>query len=300
MYDYSGFYNLLNKKNKKKSDLITELNISSRTIAKIGKGEKLGTRTLNKLCEYFNCTTEDLFKVISNNAILQRLRDEKNNKISGGLYHEIQIRMTYNSNHMEGSTLTEEQTRRIFETKTIDSTNTPIDDIIETVNHFRAIDYCIDVADTPLNEDIIKKIHFLLKKSTYDETLDWFNVGNYKLRPNTVGGKKTTSPKNVEKAVQNLLILYNSKKTITINDIISFHYEFESIHPFQDGNGRVGRLIAFKECLRHNITPFIIEEHKKYFYYRGLNESNYEQGFLIDTCLDGQDTFQKLVDYFEV
>lgn len=300
MYNYDGLYQLLEKNNLKKSDLTKELNISSKTIAKFSRGEKVADSVVNKLCTYFICEQSDIYTT-SSNPILDLLKEEKDHSISGGLYHELQIRMTYNSNHIEGSSLDEDQTRRIFETNTIDShDNLPVDDIIETVNHFRAIDYCIDVANDTLSEDIIKHIHFLLKTHTKDETLAWFRVGDYKERANVVGGKKTTPPSLVSKEMKKLLKKYNSIKSVDIKDIVEFHYEFESIHPFQDGNGRVGRLIAFKECLKHNIIPFIIEDRKKYFYYRGLQEWDTEPGFLIDTCLDGQDTFKKLLELFDL
>lgn len=301
MYNYDNLYTLLEKHQISKSDLTTLLHISSRTIAKISRGEKVANSVIKKLCAYFQCSEEDIYTKIPNNLILQRLIEEKEHKISGGLYHELQIRMTYNSNHIEGSTLNEDQTRRIFETNTIDATDGAlVDDIIETVNHFRAIDYCIDIAEETLSEDIIKHIHFLLKSHTKDETLSWFNVGDYKARPNVVGGIQTTHPNEVQLAMAKLLKDYHSLSSITIADIIAFHYNFEIIHPFQDGNGRVGRLIAFKECLKHNIIPFIIEDRKKHFYYRGLREWKDEKGYLIDTCLDGQDTFKKILQLFDL
>ena len=220
--------------------------------------------------------------------------------MSGGLYHELQVRMTYNSNHIEVSRLSEKQTRQIFETNTITADGIPVDDIIETVNHFRAIDYVIDTAEEPLSEDIIKKLHSIIKQNTKDSKLDWFQVGDYKKRANVVGGRETTKPKDVPRCMKNLLSKYEAYTTITIGEIISFHYEFEHIHPFQDGNGRVGRLIALKECLRYNIVPFIIEDYKKMFYYRGLCEWEHEKGYLIDTCLDGQDTFKELMSMFDL
>lgn len=251
---------------------------------------------MSKLCSYFSCGKDDLCRIESDNPILQILREEKEHKISGGLYHELQIRMTYNSNHIEGSKLSEDQTRRIFETNTLDAEeDLPVDDIIETVNHFRAIDYCIDIAEESLSEDIIKHLHYLLKSRTKDETLSWVKVGDYKLRPNVVGGIETTAPKNVAIDIKALLSAYLKKKMLTLKDIIDFHYRFERIHPFQDGNGRVGRLIAFKECLKNNLMPFIIEDQKKHYYYRALKEYNNEPGFLVDTCYDGQDTFRALV-----
>nr|WP_298579435.1 Fic family protein [uncultured Olegusella sp.] len=301
MYNYDGLNKKLKERNLKKSDLTSVLRISSRTLAKISKGEKLADSVMSKLCNYFSCSKDDLCRIVSDNPILQILREEKEHKISGGLYHELQIRLTYNSNHIEGSKLSEDQTRRIFETNTLDAEeNLPVNDIIETVNHFRAIDYCIDRAEDPLSEDIIKHLHYLLKSRTKDETLSWFKVGEYKLRPNVVGGIETTAPKNVRTDIKALLSAYLKKETLTFKDIIDFHYQFERIHPFQDGNGRVGRLIAFKECLKNNLVPFIIEDQKKYYYYRGLKEYSNEPGFLIDTCYDGQDSFRALVQLFGI
>lgn len=243
----------------------------------------------------------ELFSLASDNHILQILREEKGAKISGGLYHELQVRMTYNSNHIEGSKLTEDQTRLIFETRTIDAGDgIPVDDIIETSNHFRAIDYVIDKAEEPLSEDIIKHIHLLLKQGTKDSSLEWFAVGDYKRRANTVGGVETCKPGEVPKAMAKLITKFNSKKDITFEDIVEFHADFEYIHPFQDGNGRVGRLIALKECLRFNITPFIIEDSKKAFYYRGLANWKQERGWLLDTCRDGQDTFRRLLKLLDI
>ena len=301
MISYKGLEAKLNERGITRSDLTKELGISSRTIAKIGRGEKLSRVVMDKLCGYFSCTAAELFRGISDNPILQTLREEKAAKISGGLYHELQVRMTYNSNHIEGSRLTEDQTRLIFETNTLDAGDgVPVDDILETVHHFRAIDYVIDCADDMLTEEIIKELHFILKRDTKDSTLDWFAVGDYKKRPNVVGGWETTKPKDVPARMKNLLDTYNAKREVTINDVIAFHAEFEQIHPFQDGNGRVGRLIALKECLRFNIVPFLIEDSKKAFYYRGLSEWDNEKGWLTDTCLDGQDTFKRLLGMFEL
>lgn len=235
------------------------------------------------------------------NPILQILKEEKDVKISGGLYHELQIKMTYNSNHIEVSKLSEDQTRLIFETRTIDATDgVLVDDIIETSNHFRAIDYVIDVAMQPLSEEIIKHLHLLLKQSTKDSTLEWFAVGDYKRKANIVGGRKTCKPSEVPSAMKTLLDHYLTKKNVTFEDIIEFHTDFEYIHPFQDGNGRVGRLIALKECLRFNFIPFIIEDSKKAYYYRGLSKWNEEKGWLIDTCLDGQDTFKEILKMLDI
>ncbi len=299
MYNYQGLIKKLKELKIGKSEIAKKLGLSSRTIAKIAKGEKLSRLTLQKFAGYFGCLIEELCREESSNKILQALRDEKSAKISGGLYHEVQIRLTYNSSHIEGSKLSEDQTRMIFETATVDTADgVPVDDIIETTNHFRAVDFCIDRAEETLTEELIKEIHKILKTATKDSMLSWFKVGDYKARANTVGGNITTAPENVEKEMKALLEGYNSKEKITFEDIVDFHYNFESIHPFQDGNGRVGRLIAFKECLKWNIVPFIIEDSKKNFYYRGLREYKEEKGFLIDTCYDGQDTFNALVEYF--
>ena len=300
MISYDGLYEQLRRAGITKTDL-TAIGISSRTIAKIAKGEKLSRKTMLKIADYLKCDADILYRKISPNKILQILRDEKDAKISGGLYHELQILMTYNSNHIEGSRLTKEQTRMIFETNTIDiDDGVPIDDILETVHHFRAIDYVIDVAEDELTEEIIKHLHFIIKHDTKDATLNWFAVGDYKRKANVVGGLETTKPKDVPARMKALLSDYNSKRAITVNDIIAFHADFEYIHPFQDGNGRVGRLIILKECLRHNIIPFIIEDRKKSFYYRGLSKWKTEKGWLTDTCLDGQDTFIKLLDILDI
>ncbi len=301
MYSYDGLNNLLKAKGMKKSDLTRELGISSRTIAKIGKGEKLADHVIVRLCDFFGCEKEDIVVEVSDNKILQALREEKYAKISGGIYHETQVRLTYNSNRMEGSKLSEDQTRLIFETNTIGAEEgVPVDDIIETANHFRAIDYVIDCADEPLTEDIIKELHKILKMGTKDSHLSWFTVGGYKSKPNVVGGQETTPPSKVSGEMKKLLAEYSKIDTVSVRDIIKFHHDFEKIHPFQDGNGRVGRLIAFKECLHFNIVPFIIEDSKKMFYYRGLKEWNGEQGFLIETCLDSQDTYKALLRYFDI
>ncbi len=301
MISYEGLERALKEKKIGKTELSTQLGLSTRTVAKIAKGERLSKASIQKISDFVGVPSELLMREISDNKILQILRDEKEANLSGGLYHEIQVRMTYNSNHIEGSKLSEDQTRYIFETNTIDAGDgIPVDDILETVHHFRAIDYVIDNAEEILTEDIIKKLHYILKQYTKDSTLSWFAVGDYKKRANMVGGKKTTKPADVHRAMEKLLNEYNIKENVTIDDIISFHAEFELIHPFQDGNGRVGRLIVLKECLRHNIIPFIIEDTKKNYYYRGLNEWKNEKGWLTDTCLDGQDAFKKLLDEFEI
>ena len=301
MIRYNGLYSKLAEKGITKTDLSKELGISSKTIAKIARGEKLSKATLQKIATFLSCSHEELWEEVSDNAILQVLREEKEAHLSGGLYHELQVRMTYNSNHIEGSKLTEDQTRLIFETNTIDvGDGILVDDILETVHHFRAIDYVIDKAEEELSEEIIKHIHYLLKHDTKDSTLSWFAVGDYKKRANVVGGRETAKPKDVPGRMRELLADYNAKAKVTIEEVVAFHAEFEHIHPFQDGNGRVGRLIALKECLHHNIIPFIIEDNKKGFYYRGLSEWRNEKGWLTDTCLDGQDAFIRLLDILDI
>lgn len=235
-------------------------------------------------------------------TLLAILQEEKASKYSGGIYHKTQIDLTYNSNHMEGSRLTHDQTRFIFETNTIGIENevVNVDDIIETTNHFRCIDMIIDHVKTELNEKFIKELHFILKSGTSDSKKDWFAVGNYKKFPNEVGNMKTPLPEEVDNLMKDLLKEYNSKKEKTFEDILDFHVQFERIHPFQDGNGRIGRLIMFKECLKYNIVPFIIEDNLKMFYYRGLKEWNNERGYLVDTCLTAQDRYKSCLDYFRI
>lgn len=300
-YSYDGLERFLSVKGMTKTSLATELGISSKTMAKMSRGEKIADHVLKRIADYFSCSVSELCAEKTNNLLLQTLRDEKDAKISGGLYHELQVRMTYNSNHIEGSKLSEDQTRLIFETRTINATGgVPVDDIIETVNHFRAIDYVIDVAEDELTEEIIKELHRILKQGTADASLSWFAVGDYKKRANVVGGRETAKPKDVPARMKALLSSYSAVDVITVDDIIAFHHDFESIHPFQDGNGRVGRLIALKECLHYGIVPFIIEDAKKAFYYRGLAEWEDEKGYLIDTYLDGQDTFKRLLAMFDI
>ena len=300
-YSYDGLERFLSAKGMTKTSLATELGISSKTMAKMSRGEKIADHVLKRIADYFFCSITELCAEKTDNLILQTLRDEKDAKISGGLYHELQVRMTYNSNHIEGSKLSEDQTRMIFETRTINATGgVPVDDIIETVNHFRAIDYVIDVAEDELTEEIIKELHRILKQGTADAALSWFAVGDYKKRANVVGGRETAKPKDVPTRMKALLSSYSAADVITVDDIIAFHHDFESIHPFQDGNGRVGRLIALKDCLPYDIVPFIIEDAKKAFYYRGLAEWENEKGYLIDTCLDGQDTFKRLLAMFDI
>ena len=235
-------------------------------------------------------------------TLLDCLRREKDSSLKGGIYHKIQIDLTYNSNHIEGSKLTHDQTRYIFETKTLGVTNkaVKVDDIVETVNHFRCIDLIIEGAHTKLSESFIKQLHFILKSGTTDNQKSWFRVGDYKQLENEVGGSETTKPAEVADAIKVLLKEYNSKSKITFDDILDFHVRFESIHPFQDGNGRVGRLIMFKECLKYNIVPFIITEELKIYYYRGIKNWKNERGYLRDTCLTGQDEMKATLDYFGI
>ena len=235
-------------------------------------------------------------------TLLAFLKREKDSGLKGGIYHKIQIDLTYNSNHIEGSKLTHDQTRYIFETKTFGVTDkaVKVDDIIETVNHFHCIDLVIEGANTKLTESFIKQLHFILKSGTTDSQKSWFKVGDYKMLENEVGGSETTKPAEVAGAIKALLKEYNSKSEITFDDILDFHVRFESIHPFQDGNGRVGRLIMFKECLKHNIVPFIITEELKMYYYRGIKNWKEERGFLRDTCLTGQDAMKATLDYFGI
>lgn len=236
------------------------------------------------------------------NALLSVLREEKKKQRKGGIYHKVQIDLTYNSNHIEGSRLTHDQTRYIFETNTIgfESGAVNVDDVVETANHFRCIDMVIDNAMYPLSETLIKRLHLTLKNGTSDSRKDWFAVGEYKRVPNEVGGRDTTAPEKVEAEISELLSGYNAVPNHTLEQIIAFHHDFECIHPFQDGNGRIGRLILFKECLKNNIVPFIIEDDLKMFYYRGLHEWNHKHGYLVDTCLTAQDRFKAYLDYFRI
>ena len=235
--------------------------------------------------------------------LLAILREQKEMKMKGGIYHKTQIDLTYNSNHIEGSRLTHDQTRYIFETNTIGVTAdeaVKVDDIVETMNHFRCIDLIIDKAEEPLSEELVKTLHSTLKSGTSDSRKDWFAVGDYKRLPNEVGGENTCEPEMVHDSMQRLLQEYNEKLHHTLEDILDFHVRFEKIHPFQDGNGRVGRLIMFKECLRSGIVPFIITDEMKMFYYRGLREWGHTDGYLTDTCLSAQDQFKAALDYFRI
>lgn len=235
--------------------------------------------------------------------ILKRLREEKNSGLKGGLYHKLQVEMAYNSNRIEGSRLTEDQTRYIYETNTIGMAGDVainVDDVIETTNHFAAVDFVLETAEQGLSQDWIKQVHAILKQGTSDARKSWFRVGDYKLVPNEVGGRETSAPEQVVEDMERLLERYRQEESVSLESILDFHVSFERIHPFQDGNGRVGRLIMFKECLNHQVTPFIITDELKYFYYRGLNEWGDINGFLMDTCLTAQDKFKRYLEYFRV
>jgi Fic family protein len=235
-------------------------------------------------------------------TLLERLRVERQMQLHGGIYHKVQIDLTYNSNHMEGSRLTHDQTRFIYETNTIGAENEAlnVDDVVETANHFRCIDLVIDKARAPLTEALIKELHRILKSGTSDSRKTWFAVGDYKKVANEVGGQETTPPKQVHKALSRLLTAYQAKEKKTLNDLLDFHVAFERIHPFQDGNGRIGRLILLKECLHYGIVPFIIDERHRMFYYRGIREWDRMPGYLQDTCLLMQDDFKAILAYFEI
>ena len=282
------------------------LGVKPATISKYEAGTlEPNIESLKKLAELFEVSVDELLKEdefdVSKINVLEVLREQKKMKLKGNLYHNTQIIFAYNTNHIEGSKLTEDQTRYIYETNTLlteKESITNLDDIIETVNHFKLVDYMLDVADEELTEEMIKEFHKILKEGTSDSRKDWFNVGDYKKLANEAGNMKTTLPKNVQKDMVKLMQWYNSLEKIIIEDIIEFHYRFECIHPFQDGNGRVGRIIMFKECLKNNIIPFIILDKDKLFYYRGLKEYKAEKGYLIDTCLNAQDQYIRLIEYF--
>ena len=294
--------------NMTQNEIAEVLGVKSTTISKYESGIlEPNIESLKKLSELFNVSIDELLKDdnfdVSKINILDILREQKNMKLKGNLYHNTQISFAYNTNHIEGSKLTEDQTRYIYETNTLlasKDTIIGIDDILETANHFKLVDYMLDIADKKLTEKMIKEFHKILKEGTSDSIKEWFIVGDYKKLPNEVGGLKTTEPKNVERDMKKLLEWYNSINQITIKEIIEFHSKFEKIHPFQDGNGRIGRIIAFKECLKNNIVPFIILDNEKLFYYRGLNEyqSNKEKGYLIDTCLNAQDQYIEMIKYY--
>ncbi len=300
---YNKLFEVLGQRNITKTELRENIKISTATLAKLSKNELISMKVLEDICNFLNCQPGDIMemeKEVNKTTLLYRFREEKQIKLKGGIYHQTQVKLAYNSNHMEGSRLTEDQTRYIYETNTIGIEKEPanIDDIIETVNHFQCFDYILDCAEDVLSESMIKEIHRILKSNTSDSRLEWFNVGDYKQRSNMVGDSKTAPPGRVGKEMKRLLFEYRQKETITFEDIVEFHYNFEKIHPFQNGNGRVGRLIIFKECLKYDIIPFIIDERHKLYYYRGLKEFGNERGYLTDTCLSAQDTYRELLEYF--
>lgn len=301
----------LYRENKKmtQNDIADILEVNAATVSKYESGAlEPSIESLKRLAELFEISIDELLSDeegkfdISKINVLDTLREQKEMKLKGNLYHQTQVSFAYNTNHIEGSTLTEDQTRYIFETNTIlfeGDTIAKVDDILETSNHFKLVDYMLDVADKELTEKMIKEFHKILKEGTSDSRVEWFNVGEYKQRANTIGsGIKTTLPNNVGKEMSKLMDWYNSLKQVTIKEIIEFHYRFESIHPFQDGNGRIGRIIMFKECLENNIVPFIIQDADKLFYYRGLKEYKSEKGYLTDTCLNAQDQYIKMIEYY--
>ena len=300
----------LYRENKRmtQNDVADILDVSPATISKYESGAlEPNIESLKRLAELFDVSVDELVKEddfdVSKINILEVLREQKNMKLKGNLYHNTQITFSYNTNHIEGSKLTEDQTRYIYETNTLlteKDSITDLDDVLETANHFKLVDYMLDIADKKLTEKMIKEFHKILKEGTLDNRKDWFVVGDYKKLPNEVGGLKTTEPKNVERDIRKLLEWYGALKQVTINEIIEFHAKFEKIHPFQDGNGRIGRIIAFKECLKNNIVPFIILDKEKLFYYRGLNQyqTNKEKGYLIDTCLNAQDQYMNMIEYY--
>lgn len=288
-------------------DIAEILEVEPGTISKYESGIiEPNIESLKRLAETFGITVDELINndekfELSKINVLEVLREQREMKLKGNLYHNTQIIFAYNTNHIEGSKLTEEQTRHIFETNSIlfeGQTITNVDDILETVNHFKMVDYMLDIADRELTEEMIKEFHKILKEGTMDSRKDWFMVGDYKKVVNEAGGIKTTEPKNVQRDMSKLMDWYNSLENKTLNEIVEFHVKFERIHPFQDGNGRVGRIIMFKECLKNGIIPYIILDKDKLFYYRGLKEYKNEKGYLIDTCLNAQDQYIKMIEYY--
>ncbi|HZJ89568.1 MAG TPA: Fic family protein [Bacilli bacterium] len=304
--NYEKLFKVLEERKLTLTKLSHDLKISSTTLSKLGKGDYISLQTLEKISVYLNLQPGDIFSFPQKkreSAIVTRLRSEKKHKIKGGLYHETQVLLTFNSNNIEGSTISLDLTRNIFETNQVligQEKTLNIDDVTETINHFRAIDYMLDIIYEPLNEQIIKDLHLLLKRNTKDEKLDWFRVGSYKEVPNVVSGYETTPPEDVACEMSELINRYENGAKKTFKAIIDFHYHFEKIHPFQDGNGRVGRLIAFKELLRHNHVPFTIDQALKNLYYRGFIMYPENKAYLFETCLAGQDKYKKLCDYFKV
>ena len=295
------------KNNMTQKEIAEILGVEPGTISKYESGMiEPNIESLKRLADTFNITVDELIKDeekfdLTKVNVLEVLREQKEMELKGNLYHNTQVIFAYNTNHIEGSKLTEDQTRYIFETNTIlfeGQTVASVDDILETANHFKLVDYMLDVAEEKLTEEMIKKFHKILKEGTSDSRKEWFNVGDYKKLANETGNMHTSLPKNVARDMAKLMEWYNSLEKITIKEIIEFHYRFERIHPFQDGNGRVGRIIMFKECLKNNIVPFIILDKEKLFYYRGLKEYKNEKGFLVDTCLNAQDQYIEMLKFY--
>jgi Fic family protein len=300
------------RENKKmtQKDIAEILEVEPGTVSKYESGTlEPNIESLKRLAETFEITVDELINEenetfdVSKINVLEVLKEQKDMKLKGNLYHNTQVIFAYNTNHIEGSKLTEDQTRYIFETNTIlfdGETVASVDDILETANHFKLVDYMLDVAEEKLTEEMIKEFHKILKEGTMDSRKEWFNVGDYKKVVNEAGSMKTSTPKQTPKDMMKLMEWYNSLSKVTIKEIIEFHARFEKIHPFQDGNGRVGRMIAFKECLKNNIVPFIIMDKDKLFYYRGLKEyqNKTEKGYLIDTCLNAQDQYTSMIEYY--
>ena len=295
------------RRNMTQSEIADILGVKAATISKYEAGTlDPNIESIKKLAQTFGITIDELLKDeddfdISKINLLEILREQKDMKLKGNLYHNTQIVFAYNTNHIEGSKLTEEQTRYIFETNSIlfeGETVASVDDILETANHFKLVDYMLDIADKDLTEDIIKEFHKILKEGTMDSRKEWLMVGEYKKVVNEAGNIKTSTPSQTPKDMVKLMEWYNSLEQITIKEIIEFHFRFERIHPFQDGNGRIGRIIMFKECLKNNIIPFIILDKDKLFYYRGLKEYKNEKGYLVDTCLNAQDQYIKMIEYY--
>lgn len=300
---YTKLFLLLSEKNISKTELQKRVGMSSTTMAKLSKNENVSIKIIEDICKTLNCQPGDILEMsnTTDKQLLRMLRDEKEMRLKGGLYHQTQVKLAYNSNRIEGSKLSEDQTRYIYETNTIATEKeetASIDDITETINHFQCFDYMLDIAEDRLSEDIIKKFHRILKNNTSDSRKEWFNVGDYKKKPNMIGDQRTIPPLKVKGEMAKLLTDYNQIQKVRFEDIVEFHYKFETIHPFQDGNGRVGRMIIFKECLKNEILPFIIDEQYKLFYYRGLKEFSVERGYLIDTCFSAQDRYKELLEYF--
>ena len=306
MISYKKLFLLMEEQEITKEKLKNKIGISSATMAKLSKNEDVSMSTIQSLCDFFDCQPGAILsyeKEIDKNTTLFRLREEMEMKLKGGLYHQTQIRIAYNSNHMEGSRLTEEQTRSIYETKTIGITDgvEKVDDIIETVNHFRCFDYILDTIDEPISEKLIKELHRKLKSGIITDD-DSAVVGDYKKYPNTVGEITTTLPEELSGAVRALIEEFSHRNAVDMYDVAEFHAEFEKIHPFYDGNGRIGRLLTLKMCLQNGIVPFIISDQMKHFYYAGLKEWQIQQKYtrLIDVFLESQDDMKAALDYFRI